>query len=150
MKTLTPVSTNPVSVFAVDSKGSPGLAGYVRRIREERGFSLLAVARNSQGQISDAYVSRIENGFILNVTPKKLRALARGLQVSEDEIFQVARGIASKDVPDAVETRLILLFRELPGDRQQDLLRIAETLHREHAQKPAEVKSIGKRKRRVA
>lgn len=76
----------------MDNKQGVTLAEFVQRTRNEKGFSLTDVQRQSGGQITDAYVSRIENGHILNVSPKKLQALAKGLQVPEDEIFNIARG----------------------------------------------------------
>jgi transcriptional regulator with XRE-family HTH domain len=68
------------------------LADYVRRVRSEKRYSLPEVERRSGGLISNAYVSRIENGQAVNPTPEKLKALAKGLGVSEEEIFNVARG----------------------------------------------------------
>jgi transcriptional regulator with XRE-family HTH domain len=80
--------------FAVDRKQPEALADYVRRVRSEKRFSLQDVQRNSRNQIAGSYVSKIENGFADadGVTPKKLQALALGLQVPEEEIFAVARG----------------------------------------------------------
>jgi transcriptional regulator with XRE-family HTH domain len=80
--------------FAVDRKQPERLADYVRRVRSEKNFSLLDVQRNSHNQIAGSYVSKIENGLADadGVTPKKLQALALGLQVSEEGIFAVARG----------------------------------------------------------
>lgn len=76
----------------VNSERTESLANYVKRVRADKGFSLADVRRNSGLEIANSYISRIENGEVTNVTPQKLRALARGLGVSEDEIFAVARG----------------------------------------------------------
>ena len=69
------------------------LKSFVRRIRREKNLSTSDIQKRSQGKISDAYVSKIENGEVQNVSPAKLRALADGLGVSEEEIFRVARGL---------------------------------------------------------
>lgn len=76
----------------VNRERMESLADFVRRVRSEKGFSLSDVRRNSGLQIANSYVSRIENGEVTNVTPEKLKALAKGLQVSEDEIFAIVRG----------------------------------------------------------
>ena len=91
-ESLTAFSPNDSSVFAVDTKRSETLADFVQRVRNEKGFSLTDVQRQSGDQITDAYVSRIENGHIKNVSPEKLKALAKGLRVSEDEITDIVFG----------------------------------------------------------
>ena len=70
------------------------LADYVRRVRAEKGFSLNDVEVNSGNRISKGYVGQIENRQVLgdNITPQKLKGLARGLRVDEDDIFDLARG----------------------------------------------------------
>src|SRR5437867_37748 len=74
------------------------LSDFVRRIRRERNLSLTDVQRRSGRLIASSYVSRIENGYILNVTPKKLKALAKGLGVSEDQIFAITRGLEAESL----------------------------------------------------
>jgi len=54
--------------------------------------------------------------------------------VPEEEVFAVARG-KPLDEPSAREQRLLSYFRELPRERQDDFMRIAQTLHREHSVK---------------
>jgi transcriptional regulator with XRE-family HTH domain len=77
--------------FVVDKQQHESLADFVSRVRNEKGFSLSKVEANAAGEIDSSYISRVENGHIKNVSPEKLKALARGLQVSEDEIFDRAR-----------------------------------------------------------
>lgn len=83
-------------IFPVDNKSLEALPDYVRRIRKEKGLSTTQVETNSRKGgakgVSNAYVSQIENGYIQNVSPDKLKALAIGLVVSEEEIFAIARG----------------------------------------------------------
>lgn len=114
------------------------LADYVRRTRNNARLSLLDVERQSfRGghKIAGSYVSRIENGVARNPSKDKLVSLARGLGVSEEELFAVARG-KSLDEPTAREHKLLALFRELPRERQEDFIRIVQTLHRKHSAKP--------------
>jgi hypothetical protein len=58
--------------------------------------------------------------------------LAKGLGVSEEEVFAVARG-KSLDEPTAREQKLLAYFRELPREHQEDFIRIVQTLHRKHS-----------------
>jgi transcriptional regulator with XRE-family HTH domain len=131
---------------AVNRKQPEGLADYVRRVRFEKGFSLLDVQRNSRNQIAGSYVSRIENGIADadGVTPKKLQALAVGLQVSEEEIFAVARG-KSLAAPEAFDSEIYVMFRgfdELSDEDKADLLStirmLAAEVQRRRPRKTAE------------
>ena len=111
------------------------LADYVKRIRNGARLSLSDVERQSARggyKIAGSYVSRIENGVARNPSKDKLMGLARGLGVAEEELFAIARG-KSLDEPTAREQKLLAYFRELPRDRQEDFMRIAQTLHREHS-----------------
>ena len=67
------------------------LQEYVRRIMREKNLLPGDVQRNSKGKISDSYVSTII-AEPKNVSVEKLQALAQGLGVPEDEVFDVARG----------------------------------------------------------
>ena len=80
---------------------SESLAEFVRRERIDKNLSTGDVSRRALGEISDTYVNRIENGLVKNPSPEKLIALAKGLGVSEDEVFRVARGL-SPDTPSDV------------------------------------------------
>lgn len=71
---------------------SETLQDYVRRVRNEKNLSAVDVETRSSNTISDAYVLQIENGAAKNPSPEKLKALAKGLGVPEDEVFRVARG----------------------------------------------------------
>jgi transcriptional regulator with XRE-family HTH domain len=71
------------------------LAQYVSRILEENGIGPLDVEERSERQITDSYVANIASGKQKNPTISKLQALAKGLDVDEDELFLVARGYAA-------------------------------------------------------
>lgn len=73
-----------------------------------------------------------KKGVAHNPSKDKLMGLAKGLGVPEEEVFAVARG-KSLDEPSAREQKLLAYFRELPRERQEDFMRIAQTLHREHS-----------------
>ena len=79
------------------------LSKFVRDTRLEKHLSAGDVERNSGGRISDAYVLRIENGQVANVSPEKLDALADGLGIPADEIYRVARGLPQEKPKDRLE-----------------------------------------------
>lgn len=99
-------------------------AEYVKRVRTEGQLSLEDVERQSGGQISDAYVSRIENGYILNVSPKKLKALAKGLHRTYDEVRAKADGVLVEGDEDFEKSDVAALFydsRSLSEEDQREL-----------------------------
>ena len=69
------------------------LAQYVARVIKEKELTHQEVRKLARDKITDGYVRGIMTGKATNVSVDKLKALARGLGVSEDEIFRVARGL---------------------------------------------------------
>lgn len=116
----------------VNSKNAENLSDYVRRIRAEKGLSTVDVETQSGSRISDSYVTRIENGYVKNVSPEKLQALAKGLGISEEEIFAVALGKTMSGDLQLEELRLLEYFRTLPADRQEDALALLEAMSQRH------------------
>lgn len=132
------------SLFSVDSSKSENLADYVRRARTAKGLSTTDVESASRiggaKGISDAYVTRIENGYVTNVSPDKLHALAKGLGVSEDELFAVARGRSIKprkplspvDLPPEIAAdveMMVSMFVDIPRECQLDTLASLAGIH---------------------
>ena len=72
--------------------GAEDLRQYVKRTLKLKRLSLRDVQRQSGGSITQGYVGAIIKGTNSNLTVDKLKALALGLGVDEDEIFLVARG----------------------------------------------------------
>jgi transcriptional regulator with XRE-family HTH domain len=136
----------------VNRQRRESLADYVKRTRTGARLSLSDVERQSSRsghKIAGSYVSRIENGVARNPSKDKLVSLAKGLGVSEEEVFAVARG-KSLEEPSAREQKLLAYFRELPRERQEDFMRIIQTLHREHSAKPASTdKNLSRTRRRA-
>jgi transcriptional regulator with XRE-family HTH domain len=69
-----------------------GLSRYVDRIMKEKHLSRSDVKLRSGGDITDSYVSAIISGVATNLSVQKLKALARGLRVSERKLVNVAFG----------------------------------------------------------
>jgi transcriptional regulator with XRE-family HTH domain len=116
--------------------GTEDFADYVRRVRASKSLSLAEVETRSGGRISRGYVSQIENRHVLGerVTPDKLRSLAAGLGVPEDEVFARARGKSPADDPNFNKSRfaeLALKFDKLPPDSRIDVEALINLLDRE-------------------
>lgn len=82
---------------------SPTLAEFIKTERKKRKLSAVDIERNSGGAISDSYISRIENGEVTNVSVEKLDALAKGLGVSDEDVYRAARGLPPVDPEDRLE-----------------------------------------------
>lgn len=69
------------------------LADYVKRIMAEKGLSHRRVAALSGGTISHSTVADIASSQRFNPNVETIVGLAKGLGVSPDEVFRVARGM---------------------------------------------------------
>jgi transcriptional regulator with XRE-family HTH domain len=135
-------------------RSQESLAEYVRRVRQERGWSLDEVERRSARsgyKIGRTHINRIELGESTNPSPKKLQALAVGLDVLEEELFARVRGVARSEI-DGLEEQLLMKFRLLPPNWQKDLIGILDLLYREHVEpaKRREAEAAVKKRRRAA
>lgn len=86
------------------------LADYVRRVIRDKDLSYRKVAIQSGGKVSHATVSDIINGNQRDLKTETLRGLAKGLGVSEEEIFAVARG-KTLDTEEAFTGEFAVLFK---------------------------------------
>lgn len=68
------------------------LSVYVETVMREKRLSRRDVKLRSGGEITDSYVSGIISGTATNLSVQKLKALARGLRVSEMELSRAAFG----------------------------------------------------------
>ena len=112
---------------------SETLDAYVRRALRVKGLTLNEVAQRAGGEISRGYISEISRGNYTSLTVRKLQALARGLDVPEDELFAIARG-AQYDRLDFAESRFAVLFArycELPAEDQREVAIIIDAVARE-------------------
>lgn len=73
------------------------LSQYVSRVIAEKGLSLSEVKLISGAKITDGYIRSIMKGRAKNPSVEKLKALALGLGVAEEEIFRVARGLTPEE-----------------------------------------------------
>jgi transcriptional regulator with XRE-family HTH domain len=107
---------------------------YVRRVLKEKGLSYAEVEARSEGAISDSYIGNIVTGSVGSVTVAKLKALARGLDVSEDEIFAIARGHSPADLREFQKSRFVTIFdkyKRLHADDQREMLILLEAVEHE-------------------
>ena len=88
------------------------LSEYVKRVMTEKRLTLREVARLSGSRITQGYVGGIVQGLHTNPSVEKLKALAAGLGVDENEAFRVARGLEAK-LPSSLE--------EMSRDREANL-----------------------------
>jgi transcriptional regulator with XRE-family HTH domain len=72
------------------------LSAYVRRIMAKKNLTFADIELRSRKLITGGYVRDIVSEKTTNPTVDKLKALARGLGVGDDEIFDVARGVDPK------------------------------------------------------
>ena len=138
------------------------LSEYVARVMEEKGMTNTQVSSMAGGEITGAYVRGLAKGSSSNPSVSKLKALARGLDVDEDNLFRIARGLNPADKDKSEEDRsryfrvvklisaslknpllvkLLLEVGKLPVESQEEALKLLTFLNRN--------KGVSKRRSRV-
>ena len=103
------------------------LGQYVARVMIEKRLKPEEVKKLSGGEITDGYIRIIVAERAKNPSVKKLQALARGLNVNEEQLFRVARGLPPEDLEDGDDlnyAEIINLLHESLKNRT-----LAELLH---------------------
>jgi transcriptional regulator with XRE-family HTH domain len=103
------------------------LADFVRRVRNDKRLSLNEVVTRSHGLVSNAYVSKVENGIIISPSVDKLKGLAKGLGITEDELLGVAQGSPKRGLSAKLEI-ISIKFGNLPKDKQSKAEPVIEAL----------------------
>ena len=107
------------------------LQDYVRRLISEKNLNYRRVAWNSRGMISHSTVYDIISGRNTNPSLSSLRGLAKGLGVTEEELFASATGKTLEK--DTIDERLALIglkFRELTDEQRIDAEALLRALER--------------------
>jgi transcriptional regulator with XRE-family HTH domain len=129
------------------------LGAYVKKVMHDKRLSLRQVALASDGGITQGYVGGIMNGHYRNLTVDKVKALAKGLGIDDDELFTILRGKPKEAAarPElAYYIRVLDLTKVILSDPQLfELLRLYMELPptvRESAIKALEILQQGKKR----
>jgi len=107
---------------------------FVTRILNEKKLTLSDVERRTHKAISDSYLSYIIQDKGVNLTLRKLKALAQGLDVPEAMILEAASGIPLVDAtkgPGSEFAHVMYKYEHLSDQDKTDLLPMLQTLCRE-------------------
>lgn len=113
-------------------KGGPNpadqnLGPYLRKARDDCGYSLRRVEAETGGEVSNAYLSQLESGKIAKPSPNILYALSKALNVEYDELMLRAGYIsnsASRRTEGAKRPRdRKYVIENLTADEETELLR---------------------------
>jgi transcriptional regulator with XRE-family HTH domain len=72
------------------------LRAYIEEVIKKEGLNNAEIQRRSEGEITDSYLIDIRKGKTKHISVEKLNALAKGLGVSNIELFRIASG---EDIP---------------------------------------------------
>jgi transcriptional regulator with XRE-family HTH domain len=101
---------------------------------DEKRLSLKDVERRSQGRIGHSYVHLIAGGQTKNLTVEKIRGLATGLDVTEEEVFKVLCNISISEKAAFQMSALANLcqrYEALPQKEKREMKPLLEALDRE-------------------
>lgn len=112
-----------------------GLGASIRSLREEIGLSQAQLA--AQAELSQGYLSQIENDEVQNPSAAVLFRLAQGLHVDPRCLLEAAGyrdilgGGADADFETPVDPDLLRFLARLSPEQQQYLLRFLQGMERE-------------------
>jgi len=102
------------------------LGEYIKDTREQKRLALRDIEERSHGLISGGHLSRIENGFVANLTVQSIVVLAHALEVPKEELFRLACGLPAKAEADGQKDHLIALYNSLPDRGRKLTVALAE------------------------
>lgn len=110
-----------------DKESQPGdatLGSYLALLRKASGLSLRQVEERSEGEVSNAYLSQLENGKIVRPSPNILEALSRVYKAPYQELMRRA-GYLSRKSDRGGRTGRVVAFsiQDLTRDEEEELIR---------------------------
>lgn len=120
-------------IQSVVNNGHQNLADFVRQKISDNELSYRDVAARSNGLISHGTVGDIISGKNLNPSPKTIKGLAKGLNVSEDELFNIVRGkkLSDDEYEESLFQSLYYKHNRLTPRKKAEFKRILEMVDRE-------------------
>ena len=103
------------------------LGPYLRKARDDCGYSLRRVESETDGQVSNAYLSQLETGKIVRPSPNILYALSKAVNVEYDQLMLRAGYIVEpvsrqgEDFTPLKERKYVI--ENLTADEETELLR---------------------------
>jgi transcriptional regulator with XRE-family HTH domain len=93
LQILSPKTRNFVHNYAMSVlQETVNLSDFVRQVMQAKSLTTRDVEKASGKAITHSYVNKIKNGDAKNLSTAILQGLAKGLGVSEEEIFSIVRG----------------------------------------------------------
>lgn len=117
------VTAENITLRGVSRKHDEELADYLRQKLNE-GATLRGIEDRSEGGITHSYLSKLLSGAASNPSRDKLKAIALGLGVSEDEVFAAAQG-RTRSESEAFDSEIYLMLKgydELSDKDKSELL----------------------------
>lgn len=102
------------------SESSTVFGSFLKEIRNSRGLSLRAVERSTDGAVSNAYLSQLENGVIEKPSAIMLHRLSSAYGIDYGEMMERAGFVTNSDAP--VNRVATSVFGELTSDEEEELL----------------------------
>ena len=68
------------------------LRAYIREVMHQKNLRAIDIEAQSDGNITDSYISDILSGKTKNISVDKVNALAQGMGMSSIEVFKMASG----------------------------------------------------------
>lgn len=121
------------AIHNVVTSNQEKISDFVRRIASEKSLSYRKIAEKSGGLITHSTVSDVINERVKNLSAQTITGLAKGLGVTELEIFDIVRGKTpnNETVLDEQFENLSLKFSGLPPSKKERAQALIELMDRE-------------------
>lgn len=144
--TVLAVAAENITLRGVSRKHDEELADYLRQKLNE-GATLRGIEERSEGSITHSYLSKLLSGAASNPSRDKLKAIALGLGVPEDEVFAAAQG-RTRSESEVFDSEIYLMLKgydELSDKDKSELLptvrMLSAEIRRRKLKSPKAVKS---------
>ncbi|MDB9846212.1 helix-turn-helix domain-containing protein [Acidimicrobiales bacterium] len=113
----------------MDPEAAVALGDYLRSKRTEAGLTGRQLAELTG--INDSSLVRIENGYVAEPGPDKLKRIAEALGMSAADVFERAGYAVAGDLP-AMEPYLRTKYGDLPQEALEQIERYASKVAKKH------------------
>jgi transcriptional regulator with XRE-family HTH domain len=114
----------------LDIPAQVALGNYLRSVRQGKGWTLRDVGEASAQEVSNAYLSQIENGKISKPSPQMLFSLATVYDVSYENLMEragyIGRTRANEHAPAKHGRAATCAIDHLTAEEEQELLKHLE------------------------
>lgn len=106
------------------------LGKFIAEVMDRFSLTSYDVEARSGGEIKQSWLIKVKNGLIKSPSAPKMKPLAKGLGVTEEELFAVVRGVSpdTNKIDNEEFQKMSLKFDRLPVEKKEKAREVIEML----------------------